>query len=82
MDAIAAWIEASPYARMLGVTVGEITPERARLVLPFAEGNTNPGQVLHGGVAASLVALAAQPVARALAAAARPSTARRSRWPT
>jgi uncharacterized protein (TIGR00369 family) len=69
MDAIAAWIEASPYARMLGVTVGEITPERARLVLPFAEGNTNPGQVLHGGVAASLVALAGQTVARAALAA-------------
>lgn len=69
MEAIAAWIEASPYARMLGVTASEITPERAQLVLPFAEGNTNPGQVLHGGVAASLVALAGQAVARAALAA-------------
>jgi uncharacterized protein (TIGR00369 family) len=65
MEAATAWIAESPYARMLGVTIDEITPERARLLLPFAEGNTNPGQVLHGGVAASLVALAGQAVARA-----------------
>jgi uncharacterized protein (TIGR00369 family) len=36
-----------------------------RLRLPFRAGNTNPGGVLHGGVAASLVALAAQALARA-----------------
>jgi uncharacterized protein (TIGR00369 family) len=65
MEPVAAWIEKSPYAQMLGVAIDAITPERVRLVLPFAEGNTNPGQVLHGGVAASLVALAAQAVARA-----------------
>jgi len=37
----------------------------ARLALPFAEANTNPGRVLHGGVAASLAALGAQAVTRA-----------------
>ena len=51
MDAVAKWIEQSPYAQMLGVAIDAITPDSARLVLPFAEGNTNPGQVLHGGVA-------------------------------
>jgi uncharacterized protein (TIGR00369 family) len=65
MNAVASWIEKSPYAQMLGVAIDAITPDSARLVLPFAEGNTNPGQVLHGGVAASLVALAGQAVARA-----------------
>ncbi len=69
MESVAAWIEASPYAQMLGVGIDEITTERVRLVLPFAAGNTNPGQVLHGGVAASLVAIAAQAVARASLAA-------------
>lgn len=65
MDAVASWIEKSPYAQMLGVAIDAITPGSARLTLPFAEGNTNPGQVLHGGVAASLVVLAGQAVARA-----------------
>jgi uncharacterized protein (TIGR00369 family) len=65
MEAVVKWIEQSPYAQMLGVAIDAITPDAARLRLPFAEGNTNPGQVLHGGVAASLVALAGQAVARA-----------------
>lgn len=69
MEAVAAWIEKSPYAHLLGVAIGRITSEAVQLVLPFAEGNTNPGQVLHGGVAASLVALAAQAVARVSLAA-------------
>jgi len=69
MEAVAQWIAESPYARMLGVALEAIAPDSARLALPFAEGNTNPGQVLHGGVAASLVALAGQAVARAALAA-------------
>jgi uncharacterized protein (TIGR00369 family) len=59
------WIEGSPYTRELGVEALEVGPERARLRLPFQEGNTNPGRVLHGGVAASLVEVAGQAVARA-----------------
>jgi uncharacterized protein (TIGR00369 family) len=59
------WLESSPYARALGVEPLAIAPERARLRLPFRAGNSNPGGVLHGGVAASLVALAGQAVARA-----------------
>ena len=59
------WLGASAYARGLGVEPQEVTVERAVLRLPFRTGNTNPGGVLHGGVAASLVALAGQAVARA-----------------
>ncbi len=65
MEDAQRWLEASPYARELGVEPHEITAERAVLRLPFWTGNTNPGGVLHGGVAASLVALAGQAVARA-----------------
>jgi len=65
MEHVTSWIERSPFARTLGVAPEEIAPDAARLVLPFSESNTNPGQVLHGGVAASLIALAGQAVARA-----------------
>jgi uncharacterized protein (TIGR00369 family) len=65
MDFVRRWIELSPYARDLGIRLEEIDPGGARLRLPFAERNTNPGQVLHGGVAASLAAAGAQAVARA-----------------
>ncbi len=59
------WLEGSAYAHALGVEPLVVTPGRVRLRLPFAAANTNPGGVLHGGVAASLVALAGQAVARA-----------------
>lgn len=59
------WLDASPYARALGVEAVAVEAERARLRLPFRAGNSNPGGVLHGGVAASLIALAGQAVARA-----------------
>ena len=59
------WLEDSPFARALGVRLEALVPGCARLLLPFAESNTNPGQVLHGGVAASLAALGAQVVTRA-----------------
>jgi len=65
MDFVRRWIDDSPYARTLGVEASSLAPERALLRLPFAAANSNPGGVLHGGVAASLVALAGQAVARA-----------------
>jgi uncharacterized protein (TIGR00369 family) len=64
MEHVRGWIEKSAYARALGVELGEATQERVALELPYRDGNTNPGGVLHGGVAASLVALAGQAVAR------------------
>jgi uncharacterized protein (TIGR00369 family) len=65
MELVQRWLDGSPYARTLGVEAQQLAPDRARLRLPFAAVNTNPGGVLHGGVAASLVALAGQAVARA-----------------
>jgi len=59
------FVEGSPYAQALGIRLEELGSGAARLRLPFAEVNTNPGQVLHGGVAASLAAVGAQAVARA-----------------
>ncbi|HEY8492458.1 MAG TPA: hypothetical protein VIN04_01120, partial [Myxococcota bacterium] len=64
-DEARRWLEGSPWARALGVEARALAPEGARLHLPFRPENTNPGGVLHGGVAASLVALAAGAVARA-----------------
>ncbi len=65
MDAARRWIEKSPYAQTLGVQLEEISASAARLFLPYRDDNTNPGRALHGGVAASLVNLGAQSLARA-----------------
>jgi uncharacterized protein (TIGR00369 family) len=65
MDHVVRWIEKSEYARALGVEIDALAGDAVRLRLPFREGNTNPGRVLHGGVAASLVAIAGGAVARA-----------------
>jgi uncharacterized protein (TIGR00369 family) len=54
-----------PYDAALGVEIAERGPDAVRLVLPFAEGNSNPGGALHGGVAASLVLLGGALVADA-----------------
>lgn len=61
---VESWIEESAYCRSLGVTLSEISAERAVLKLPFNEANANPGGPLHGGVAASLCGMASQAVAR------------------
>jgi uncharacterized protein (TIGR00369 family) len=65
VDFVRRWVERSPYAVALGIRLEELGGASARLRLPFSEANTNPGQVLHGGVAASLAAVGAQVVARA-----------------
>ena len=65
MEHVLRWIEKSEYTRGLGVEIEELSEDSARLRLPFREANTNPGHVLHGGVAASLIATAGQAVARA-----------------
>jgi len=71
-DDVRDWVEGSPYTAALGVGLDRVEglgPDASqgavRLVLPFLEGNTNPGNVLHGGVAASLAATGAGAVARA-----------------
>jgi uncharacterized protein (TIGR00369 family) len=59
-------LEDSPYGRSLGWKLERLDAGSARLLLPFQEGNTNPGSVLHGGVAASLAAAGAHAVAQAV----------------
>ena len=65
MDPVRTWIESSPYSAALGVQVAALDRERVRLVLPYADANSNPGQALHGGCAASLAVIGSQAVARA-----------------
>lgn len=52
---LAARFERTPYHRSLGVRVEAIGRERARLRIPYKDENSNPGRVLHGGVAASTI---------------------------
>jgi acyl-coenzyme A thioesterase 13 len=65
MDWIQRWIETSPYGTSLGVGVETLEPEAVRIALPFQEENSNGDKALHGGVAASLIDLGGQAVARA-----------------
>ncbi|HIF62589.1 MAG TPA: hotdog fold thioesterase [Deltaproteobacteria bacterium] len=64
MDHVEQWLADSAFNKSLGVVAAELSDERVVLELPFDEGNTNPGNVLHGGVAASMIALSAQAMAR------------------
>jgi len=62
---IQSWVEESPYGVALGVRLDELGETTARLVLPYKDDNSNPGQALHGGCAASLGAIGGQALARA-----------------
>jgi uncharacterized protein (TIGR00369 family) len=53
-----------PYAEALGVQVEAADGTAVRLRVAFQEGNSNPGGALHGGVAASVVDVAASLVGR------------------
>ncbi len=65
MEFVRRWIEKSPYSAALGIQLESLTEGAVRLRLPFAEANTNPGNVLHGGCAASLATVGAHAVTRA-----------------
>lgn len=54
-----------PYLAELGVTVETTEPGFCRLRVPFKESNSNPGGVLHGGVAASVIDIGGLAVAEA-----------------
>lgn len=58
------WVEDSPYSQAIGVKLEHLDADRARLALPYRDENSNPGQALHGGCAASLGAIAGQALAR------------------
>jgi uncharacterized protein (TIGR00369 family) len=64
-DWIRSWVEESPFGNALGVRAESIDAESARLTLAFREDNSNGDKALHGGVAASMIGLASQAVARA-----------------
>ncbi len=55
---LAADCEAEPYCKELGLAVESVADGEARLRLPYADKNSNPGQALHGGVAASMIDIA------------------------
>jgi uncharacterized protein (TIGR00369 family) len=65
MDEVKTWVETSPYAEFLGVQLEKIEEGGALLALPYKDENSNPGQALHGGCAASLGVIGGQTVARA-----------------
>lgn len=58
------WVEESAYGRALGVRVEELSESFARFLLPYSDDNSNPGQALHGGCAASLGAIGGHTLAR------------------
>ena len=64
MEWISHWVEKSPYSLALGVGLTDLREDGAQLILPYKDENSNPGRVLHGGVAASLSVIAGQTVAR------------------
>jgi len=65
VDAVRQWIEDAGYARSLGVELDAVSPEKARIRLPYKECNANPGKALHGGCAASLGLIGGQAITRA-----------------
>jgi uncharacterized protein (TIGR00369 family) len=54
-----------PYHASLGILVEEVTADGARLRIPYADANSNPGRALHGGVYASAIDVAGGLAARA-----------------
>jgi len=64
MTDVKTWVEQSGFAKTLGVQAESITDQEAVLVLPFREGNSNPGGALHGGVYASLSIISAHATVR------------------
>jgi len=64
MSEVRHWIEQSGYSEQLGIVATSVSDTAANLLLPFREGNSNPGGALHGGVYASMSVIAAQAIAR------------------
>jgi len=65
MEFVRRWVEESGYTAALGVALETVDAESAALSLPFREANSNPGNALHGGCAASLAVVGAHCVTRA-----------------
>src|SRR3954468_20518706 len=54
-----AWIENSAFVAHLGIQVGAMEPDSARLRLPYSESLPTMGEVVHGGAISSLIDTAA-----------------------
>ena len=54
-----AWLANSPFARVTGLELTDMEPERATVVMPFSEQLTTFGDVVHGGAIATLLDVAA-----------------------
>jgi uncharacterized protein (TIGR00369 family) len=65
VNAIARWVEESPYSHALGMKLESLDGSSARIRLPYRDANSNPGRALHGGCAASLGTVAGHAIARA-----------------
>lgn len=63
-EAVGSWLDATPYCRALGIELVASSPTRCEFRLPFNPKNANHTGRLHGGVAASLTAVAGEAVAR------------------
>jgi uncharacterized protein (TIGR00369 family) len=64
-ERIARRCESAGYNAGLGIRVESIDAVQVRLRVPYKDENSNPGQALHGGVAASTIDIAGALVARA-----------------
>ena len=64
-DFVRSWVEESGYSAALGIRLDALDASAATLVLPYQDENSNPGQALHGGCAASLGVVGGQAVTRA-----------------
>ena len=63
-DFVKIWIDQSAYCQTLGMRLASLSNDAAVIALPFIEANANPGNALHGGVAASASVTAAHALAR------------------
>jgi len=63
-DFVNNWVEQSAYCQTLGMRLASLRDDAAAIALPFIEANANPGNALHGGVAASASVTAAHALAR------------------
>lgn len=68
-EAVREELNKAPYHRALGIEVESVDDQGARILLPFAKENSNPGDILHGGCAASLAAAGSHAVAMTVLAA-------------
>jgi uncharacterized protein (TIGR00369 family) len=56
---VEAFIPHSPHAAALGISIEEISDDRAVLVMPFKPGLATMGDIVHGGAISTLIDTAA-----------------------